>query len=339
MSRQLAPTYGSDPTGLIVGYRFADSGAAQRIGSDEALSWLKRATAEKLPGFAWLHFDLARASAEKWMRERLALPGAFYEALHEGARNSRIEYVDDHLVAVINDVVYDFAFDSSNTSTLWLAANDRVVVTARQHALRSVDRLRDSVRVGYAPSTTAELVVHLMRDQADVLVGITRSATGKVDDIEDTLLADRLDVDRVSLGSLRRLLVRLQRLLAPEPAALFRLMNRPPRWMTDDDLRNFRQATEEFSTVLSDVATLLERIKLLQEEVTSRINEQNNRLLMLLSLVTVLGLPFTVIGGLFGMNVGGVPFNEHKHGFWIVVGFVGAFTAVAVWLMFRWRRK
>jgi zinc transporter len=84
---------------------------------------------------------------------------------------------------------------------------------------------------------------------------------------------------------------------------------------------------------------LLERIKLLQEEVASRVAEQSNRLLLLLSVVTVLGLPFTVVSGLFGMNVGGIPFNEEKHGFWIVVGLVAAFTATAIWLMFRWRRK
>ena len=32
------------------------------------------------------------------------------------------------------------------------------------------------------------------------------------------------------------MLVRLQRLLAPEPAALFRLLNRPPSWIADADV-------------------------------------------------------------------------------------------------------
>jgi zinc transporter len=80
-----------------------------------------------------------------------------------------------------------------------------------------------------------ELLVHLMHDQGDVLVSIVRGTTQRVDEIEDGLLAGRLEKKRADLGSLRRLLVRLQRLLAPEPAALFRLLTRPPQWIEDRD--------------------------------------------------------------------------------------------------------
>ena len=65
--------------------------------------------------------------------------------------------------------------------------------------------------------------------------------------IEDRLLADRIEIRRSDLGSLRRVLVRLQRLLAPEPAAFFRLLNRPPSWICGEDLQDLRQAAEEFS--------------------------------------------------------------------------------------------
>ncbi|SFH67564.1 CorA-like Mg2+ transporter protein [Collimonas sp. OK307] len=72
---------------------------------------------------------------------------------------------------------------------------------------------------------------------------------------------------RANLGELRRVLVRLQRLLAPKPAALFRLLQRPPNWVAEIDLQELRHATEEFSVVLHDIAMLQERIKLLQEEI------------------------------------------------------------------------
>ncbi|MFL6673510.1 MAG: magnesium transporter CorA, partial [Massilia sp.] len=40
----------------------------------------------------------------------------------------------------------------------------------------------------------------------------------------------------------------------------------------------------------------------------------------------------------FGMNIGGIPLADHKHGFWIVVGIVVTFTAAAAWLAFRKKR-
>lgn len=44
-----------------------------------------------------------------------------------------------------------------------------------------------------------------------------RDAVARVDVVEDSLLAGRLRTTRTELGSMRRVLVWLQRLLAPEP--------------------------------------------------------------------------------------------------------------------------
>ncbi|MDD3785721.1 MAG: magnesium transporter CorA, partial [Hydrogenophaga sp.] len=41
---------------------------------------------------------------------------------------------------------------------------------------------------------------------------------------------------------------------------------------------------------------------------------------------------------LFGMNVGGIPLADHPHGFWVLVGVIAAFSALAAWLAFRNKR-
>ena len=176
-----------------------------------------------------------------------------------------------------------------------------------------------------------------MHDQGDVLMRIVREATVKVDAIEDKLLQGRPQRKRFDLGQLRRLLVRLQRLLAPEPGALFRLLRQPPPWVTANDLDELRQATEEFTMTIRDVAELQERIKLLQEEIAAQMNEQTHRSLFTLTIVTVLALPINILAGLFGMNVGGIPLAQHPHGFWVIVAIIVAFTALAGWLAFRKR--
>jgi zinc transporter len=330
-----ASRYGADASGLICGFRFGQAGQGVAVDADQALQWLNGDAAAAQPGFVWLHFNLAHAAAEKWMREHVTLSDQFYESLREGSRSTRVELDDDMLVAVVNDVHYDFAFEPSDISTLWLSVGPRLVVSARLQPLRSIDRLRDAVKRGARMNSTVELLVHLMHDQGDVLVNIVRGTTLRVDGIEDTLLAGRLEKKRADLGSLRRLLVRLQRLLAPEPAALFRLLKKPPLWIVEGDLQELRQSTEEFNVALSDMAALQERIKLLQEEIAGRVAEANNRILYLLTIVTVLALPINIIAGLFGMNVGGIPLSDHPHGFWIVVAIIVSFTLGAAWFAFR----
>jgi zinc transporter len=328
-------SYGSDLSGLICGYVFEPNQQGKALHTKEALQWLQTRSGKGSDSFIWLHFNLSNVSAEKWLQQNLDLPEEFYETLHEGSRSTRIELADHHLIAVINDVLHDFAFEASDIATLWLSVSSNIMVSARLKPLQSVDRLRNAVNLGEVFHSPVELLTHLLRDQADVLIGIVRNAIKKVDLIEDTLLADRLNTKRANLGELRRVLVRLQRLLAPEPAALFRLLHSPPAWVSESDVQELRQSTEEFSVVLSDMASLQERIKLLQEEIAASVNEQNNRSLYVLTIVTVLALPINIIAGLLGMNVGGIPLAQHEYGFWIVAAIVATFTVIAAWLLVK----
>jgi zinc transporter len=326
--------YGADKGGLICGYRFAPDSAGVAIGLEDAVAW-NHGPAAHAPGFVWLHFNLADAGAEAAIRTHFEVPEEFFEALHEGSRSTRIEDAHDTLVAVVNDVAFEFSFDPSEIATLWVSVSPRLAISARIHPLRSIDRLRQAVKDGCRFESSVAFLNHLMHDQGDVLVRIARDATVQVDTVEDSLLFGRLKHKRGDMGKLRRVLVRLQRLLAPEPGALFRLLRNPPPWVALHDLEALRQATEEFSLVIRDLADLQERIKLLQEEIAAQVGEQTNRSVFTLTVVTVLALPINIVAGLLGMNVGGIPMAQSEHGFLVVVLIVLSFTVLAGWFAFR----
>ncbi|HSD38095.1 MAG TPA: transporter [Rhodocyclaceae bacterium] len=327
--------YGTDANGLICGFLMHPDASAGTLDSDAAAQWLATPTLGQAEEFLWLHFNLGHTASEKWLVQHARLPEEFFEGLREGSYSTRIELVESSLLAIVNDVHYDFSFEPSEISTLWLCVGKRLVITARRRPLRSIDKLRTAVKAGEIIRSPLELLIHLLRDQADVLVGIVRGATTRIDQVEDKLLEGKLSVTRAGLGSLRRLLVRLQRLLAPEPASLFRLLQHPPQWIDEADTMELRQSTEVFSVVLRDMTALQERIKLLQEEIAAHVNEENNRSLYVLTIVTVLALPINIVAGLLGMNVGGVPLSQHAHGFWIIVALIASFTGLAAWWAFR----
>ena len=331
--------YGSDENGLICGFVMRPDASATELDSASAAEWIaKRDTGGDIGSgadFLWLHFNLGHTNTEKWLVRHAALPEKFFEALRDGSHSTRIELVESSLLAIVNDVHYDFSFEPSEISTLWLCVNQHIVITARRRPLRSIDKLRIAVKAGEIIRSPLALLIHLLRDQADVLVSIVRGVTTRIDQVEDKLLEGKLGLTRAGLGSLRRLLVRLQRLLAPEPASLFRLLQHPPVWIDAADAMELRQSTEEFSVVLRDMAALQERIKLLQEEIAAHVNEENNRSLYVLTIVTVLALPINIVAGLLGMNVGGIPLAQHEQGFWIVLVLIISFTGLAAWWAFR----
>jgi zinc transporter len=331
-------SYGSDEVGLVCGYLLEPGSPGRALAAEEALQQASASGGSASGRFLWLHFNLANAAAEPWLKQHLSLPEAFISSLHEGVGSTRVEQDQGALLAVVNDVHFDFAWDAQQVSTVHLCVTPGMLVSARSKPLRSIDRLRASIREGETFRSPVELLAHLLHLQAEVLAGIVRDSTARADAVEDSVLAHRVQSSREELGRLRRVLVRLQRLLAPEPAALFRLLNRPPAWIREEDVQDLRGSAEEFSSAIADGSALVERVKVLQEELAAQINEQNNRSLFILTVVTVLALPFNVIAGLFGMNVGGIPFAESPAGFWSVVALVASFTGLAAWLGLRARK-
>jgi zinc transporter len=251
---------------------------------------------------------------------------------------THLEQDGDSLVARVHDVLFDFTFDAP-VATTSLCVKPRVLVSAHARPWRSIDKLREAVKAGQAFRSPIEILARLLRDQANVLVDIVRKTKKQVGPMEEQLLAKRISASRSELGSLRRMLVRLQRLLAPEPAAFFRLLSRPPDWISEDELQKLQQSAEKFSTSISDTAALVERVKQLQEELAALVSEQTNRTLFLLTMVTVLALPINLVAGLFGMNVGGIPLNQHPFGFFLVLGPLLILTALlAYWALGRFQR-
>jgi len=323
---------------LIWGYRFTPGQAPVLVDFTTALDLLANPE-QRGCDFLWLHFSLAHTAAERWLRTDPGLPEGFREGLHERLNSTRLEQEADALIAVLHDVPFDFNFDPAAVATVHVCLQPHVLVSARLHPLRSVHQLRQAVTAGQGFRSAAELLAQLLQEQANVLAGIIREATGKVDSIEDSLLANRLALSRRGLGDLRRVLVRLQRLLAPEPAALFRLLNRPPAWVSEPDQRDLRQAAEEFSATVADTATLVERVKLLQEELAARVQKQSNRTLFILTMVTVLALPINLTAALFGMNVGGIPFSQHPHGFLLIIVLLSVLTGTLAYITFGRRPR
>jgi len=64
-----------------------------------------------------LRFNLSRSLTERWLKDHVSLPGEFFEALHPGSRSTRVQLIDDGLIAVVNDVLHGVTFDPSETST------------------------------------------------------------------------------------------------------------------------------------------------------------------------------------------------------------------------------
>ncbi|MBA4821031.1 transporter [Pantoea ananatis] len=298
--------FDDDVAGLIHGYLFSPDALPVRLNAREAVK-----LGEHLPddGFLWLHINLNHARAQHWVQSHFQVDDDFFDEIHSASPRTRLAEQSSALLAVLNDVTLNQENRSTQNATLWIWCRRNLVVSARYRPSVMIEKMQQRL-ARHSFSSAEALLLYLLGEQESQLELVVRRISQVVDNIEE-------------------------RLLAPEPAALFRLLNRPPAWLNHDTLRELRAFTEEFSVVLNDLASLMERIRLLQEEIAARLMEQSNRTLYLLTVITVLALPINIVAGFFGMNVGGIPLAANPHGFLLLVLIVLAFTLLAGWLALR----
>jgi zinc transporter len=114
-------------------------------------------------------------------------------------------------------------------------------------------------------------------------------------------------------------------------------VSRAPAWISPADLDELKRLADDLGFLLDDMNHLYERAKLLQEELAARLAEQTGKRVYLLSVLSAVLLPMTLVTGVFGMNVAGLPGLEGKDSFWwtmLLVVSAGPFMLA----LLRWRR-
>ncbi len=305
--------------------------------SGRELDWVDLDTALRDPqAVLWIHFNAANAHAQHWIAHCERLPEAHRAFLVDQDDRKRLETIGARIVGVISDVQYRFDFDPDHIAVLRFYLDEHCLVSTRHRPLSTTDDLRKAIREGLRVDSTGRLMVSLFECQADRLDEVAARLNRDIGDMEDHVLAER-KVPRAKLAGVRRLAVRLHRHFAPEQRALQRLCARPPAWFREADIAGLRDTTEALGEIVGDLDAIQERAKLLQEELAARAQEDTNRNLLILSVVTATFLPVTLITGIFGMNVAGLPGLEDRSAFWwVMLGMAG--VALIALLLLHWRR-
>lgn len=328
--QSLADASGAE-LGLICGYRMRAGERPQAISIDDLAIAL-----EDPGGVTWLHFNLGDARVRRWLLAASLLPAMFREALQELGDDRRIECVDNGMLLRIGDFSYEASDDPAETNSLWCFADAQRLITARLHALKSPDDLREKLRRGLAAASGIDLLAQLLDARNDRLRNLAHEMSAQLDRIEDEILAGKMKLQRAYLGRTRRTCARLRRQFGPERAELTKFL-RSSSHLSDEDREVLQTTVDNLGFAVEEIAELYERAKLLQEELASRLAESTSRNLYTLSILTAVLLPMTLVTGIFGMNVAGMPGLRDHGAFWRVMLLIllsGGVTLAAL----RWRK-
>lgn len=313
--------------GLVWGFRIAPDGRAEEIDVEAPVD-------TAADGFLWLHFNLADTRCNAFLKTLSAFPPEAVEALVGPDTHQQLQADTGCVYGVIADLSRTFEGVTEDIALLHFAMTDRLLVSARRRPLNAVDAVRWTLRRGRRVASTAVLLELIVDHVAAAIDRLADDIALDMDRIEERILDGRSD-DRQSLGVFRRTTVRLHRQLTGLRVLFHRLEALEPDELGPAQALDAARLSQRLDGLDQEVEALRERARMLQDEISGQVAEETNRNLRVLSIVTILFLPPTLIAGFFGMNLPGMPYAENHAGFWDGV-VVALLSSAAVYGLLRW---
>jgi len=319
------------PAGLIHAYLLDGQGGGRYLNWDEVQQWTTDS------GRLWLHFDYTEAFAINWINNQSGLNELITEALLTEETRPRAVSVDDGLLMALRGVNINPGSDPEDMVSLRIWIDDSRIISTRKRTLISVQDLLNQLQAGKGPTNSAEFVVNL----ADRLVWRMSDTVDQFEDrigeLEDNALSEDRSTLRFDLATLRRQTITLRRYLSPQREAFARLMIEKVSWFDDKDRLHMREVSDRLIRHIEDIDAVRERAAVTHEELLSRMSEQLNERMYVLSIVAAVFLPLGFFTGLLGINVGGIPGAENPQAFLIFSGILVLVVIMQI-VLFKWKK-
>lgn len=310
--------------GLIWGLDFTAEGAQPVQHCDSALAGQ----------FRWLHLNLADHGTRRWIETADMLPVAVRELLLSADTHQRALVDSGAVGCVLHDFERDFdVADTARVGALRIALTVTLMLTTRLHPLRSADIARHRLEreaAGIGPAQALELLVGAITEN---VADISRTLGADVQRAEDAFLEGHHPPAARDLIGIRRRAAQLHRLLMGMRGVLQRLEQ-------DEDLPEpllpvVEKLAQRLQSIDADILGVQGELRLLRDELDTQEAQRTNQNLYILSIVTALMLPATLVTGIFGMNTGGLPFADGPWGT-LHATILAMAAAGATYLLLRW---
>lgn len=295
--------------GLVFAELFDGKGGCKSLAAEDLHGWKPE------DGVLWAHFSAGDPASTEWMRDQLHLPVIVREALMEPGTRPRCESFRGGVLINLRGVNHSPGADPEDMVSLRIWIEGRRILSTRRERLLSAEDVRKQLSRGDGPKDEVTWIAAI----ADALIDRMGPALNELDSTIDSL-EDRVTV--VSPGQIqselaeqRRTITRLRRFLAPQRDALAALCRLEMVLADKAAHASLVESQNRVQRLVEDLEAMRDHAAITQDQLATRVNEQMNRRMLALSIITAVFLPLGLLTGLLGINVAGIPFAESPRAF------------------------
>ena len=320
-----------EAAGLIFGRVLDGAGGGRRISWAQAQGWAPAAANEVL----WLHIDRTAPDLPSWLATVLKASETTCEVLLSNETRPRAFREHDAVVTVLRGVNLNAGAEPVDMIAMQIWADADRVITFRRRRLQTPRDVLAEIDAGSGPKTAGDLLTRLVELLVAKMSQTIVTLNGRIDAMETT--ARKADPETLvsEIAEVRRDCLGLKRYMSPQHEALSEVQAAAPAWMSAENLRDVRETVDRLRRYLDDLDVSKESALVLQDDLNTRSANRMNEKMYMLAIVAAIVLPLSVVTGLLGINVGGMPGVNSAAAFWITVGLLVVLLSVQFWIFRR----
>lgn len=293
----------------------------------------------KKPGTMWLDFYNTSEAENKVLETVFKLHPIALEDIVEEFNYPQIHDFKDYLVVVVHGLKGEAEVGKLKTAELDMVIGKSWIITHRTDPFRSIDETMHLVRnvegfLARGPHRVAQAIID---SQATRFVERVDRIDEILSNLEEHLFVKPTRQLLQQIFRIKRDLSQLKRIIVPQREVFNRLARGEFAVIPPADTILFRDVYDHIYRVAETVDALRDLATGALESYMSMVSQRTNEIVRVLTIISTIILPLTLITGYYGMNFEHMPELQWPAGPYLVLGLMVVLSAALLYL-FR-RRK
>jgi len=315
--------------GLVCAYLLDGAGGGRACGWDEVRAW----TPDQ--GVLWVHLDYAAPQAVRWLAEESGLDRMTANVLRTREVRPRVLRVGEGMAVLLRGVNLNPGANPEDMVGIRVWIEERRMVTLRHRRLSAVRDMIERIEASHGPTNPGDFLAMMAGCLIDRIGPVLADLEDEIDALEDTVLTAHDRAQRSELKHFRRTAIAIRRYLAPQREVMARLPTETAPWLDDVSKAHLREVADRITRYVEDLDAARERAAVIQDELNTLIGDQLNRNTYVLTVIAAIFLPPSLLTGILGVNVGGIPGIDNPYGFPITLAGILLIAVVELWVLRR----
>ncbi len=295
-------------------------------------------------GLRWVNIERPGPLERGWLEEHFDFHALDLEDVLSRNQRPKIDVYDDYLFIVLHFPIFDPAAGRLGTGELDLFVGPGYLVTIPNQPLQPVEylfercRAKEELREQIFSRGSGYLLYRLVDDSFDYCFPMLRKIGNKLDALEDDIFEGRSEEVVRDISNVKQEIINFRKVIRPQRPVLHDLEKVKQRYLaTDLDLEIYFDDIVDAHERIWDLLENYKEVAVALEETNEAvISHKLNDILRVLTSISVVILPLTLIASIMGMN-SWVPFEHNEAGFFMVLGVMAAIL-IGMVVYFRRRR-